>query len=290
MAEPVLIILAAGAATRFGGNKPLFPVGPSGEAIIEYSLFDAAQAGFDKSIIVANSDSINEAQKKLSKASTFLDIHFVVQEIGTPGRTKPWGTGHAVLCGARKLTGPFAVINGDDLYGINAFQEAYDFLSLDSQDCGLLVYPLGPTLSQHGGVSRGVCKHNGEYLEEVTEVLQISRKSGNISGVDAGSGDTIPLDEGTPISTGFWCFRNSVVVSLDDAFQSFVDSSTGSDAEFYIPEYVMASIHDGSQRYRMIEASPEGWAGMTYKEDVPAVRGFLAGQINEGIFPERLWQ
>lgn len=301
--KPTLVILAAGMGSRYGGLKQIDPVGPSGETILDYSVYDAIRAGFGKVVFIIRKDIEADFKEAFAeKLSRYIEVDWVFQELEylptgytTPaGRTKPWGTGHAVMMTARKVHEPFAVINADDFYGFNAFDTLAGFFSAQQSegkaDYAMVGYKLSNTLSEFGSVSRGICETGGDnWLKSVTERTKIQRTGGKI--VDMRSdGSLLPLEEDVPVSMNFWGFTPSVFEHIEKEFKLFLDAERENlKSEFYIPSLVDNLINSGRAQVKVIRTSAL-WFGITYKEDKPLVVNKIGEMIRRGEYPETLWK
>lgn len=297
--KPTLLILAAGIGSRYGGLKQVDGVGPNGEAIIEYSIYDAIRAGFGKVVFVIRKD-IEEAFKEKfgGKFEDRIAVDYVFQELQSPvegitqwpAREKPWGTGHAVLVAESAVQEPFAVINADDYYGVEAFSQIADFLTnhCTPEHYSMVGYVLKNTLSDHGSVSRGVCDMDAEhYLTDINERTKIERTDSGIFYEDAGQRHL--LSESTLVSMNFWGFHPSVFETTRQLFVQFVqDNAERPKAEFYIPIIVSHQMATGAMRLKVL-SSDDQWYGVTYQEDKAAVKAAFSKFVEQGIYPERLW-
>lgn len=294
--KPTLLIMAAGIGSRYGGLKQIDPVGPGGQTILDYSLFDAERAGFGKIIFIIRRE-IEEDFKSVfaARIAKTLPIEFVFQELdklpegfNSPNeRTKPWGTGHAVMMAAESIAEPFAVINADDFYGREAFQKAVQFFEKDQNDTdyAMVAYQLKNTLSEFGTVSRGVCEsdQNG-WLESVTEKTRIAREESGIYNTDPG-GNKTPLDEDTLVSMNFWCFKPEFFKQLDSQFRMFILNNINDlKSEFYIPSAVDMLIKTKQARVKVLPNTGQ-WFGITYKEDKPDVIERIKKLTENGEYP-----
>ncbi len=288
-----LVVLAAGMGSRYGGLKQIDPVGPSGELVIDYSIYDALRAGFNRVVFVirqdmqeAFRDGIGKAmEKRVDVAYAFQALDDVPAGFTTPAaRTKPWGTGHAVYAARNKVKSPFAVINADDFYGPTAFTLLADHLDKATNDHVMVAYRLDQTVSEHGTVSRGLCRTdtNG-YLIDIEEVTAIAKtERGLFSGEIARNG-------ATPTSMNCWGFFPDVLSRLDAHFRAFI-ATRGQDpkAEFYLPGSVSDMIAGGEARVRVM-TTPDQWLGVTYREDKPFVQAGIQAMIRAGRYPVTLW-
>jgi NDP-sugar pyrophosphorylase family protein len=301
--KPTLLVLAAGMGSRYGGLKQIDPVGPSGETIIDYSIYDAARAGFGKVVfIIRKSFEQDFKDIFISKLQKHIQVEYVFQEIEnvpqglkiSPERTKPWGTAHAILMAKDVINEPFAVINGDDFYGLDAFRTMASYLvSLqpDQQNQYSLVgYEVGNTMSENGSVSRGVClADENEFLVSVTERTNIQYINGGIAYTD-GNGDAVFLKPDTLVSMNFWGFTPEYFRQTEPMFSDFVIANTDSlKAEFYIPSAIDALVNSAKAKVKVLKSNAR-WFGVTYKEDKPLVIEKLAQLISNGIYPAELWK
>lgn len=297
--QPTLLILAAGIGSRYGGLKQVDGMGPGGEAILDYSVFDAIRAGFGKVVFVIRKDIEAAFREKVGqRIESKIRVEYAFQEMDTaldwlpqlPHREKPWGTAHAILAAKAHLTEPFAAINADDFYGAGAFEAIADFLRNDcAPDCyGMVAYRLGNTLSENGAVSRGVCSVSADgFLTDVQERTKIERLPGGIHFFDENGQH--PLADDTPVSMNFWGLHPTVLGEIEAQFREFVQASMDSPkAEFYIPKVVNALIEAGKIRLRVLNSDSQ-WYGVTYTEDKETVQSALARFADEGLYPKPLW-
>ena len=297
--KPTLVILAAGMASRYGSMKQVEGFGPSGETIMDYSIFDAIRAGFGKVVFIIRKEFVENFKSVFEpKLKNRIATAYVFQELDSysegfernPERTKPWGTAHAVLCAAEVVKEPFAVINADDFYGSNAFNNAATFLNVgcNENNYAIVGYDLMKTLSAHGTVNRGVCSlDNNGNLASVTERINIAKK-GDIIISEDGLEPSV-LSESTRVSMNFWCFHPSFFAYTKELFNIFLkEVGTELKSEFFIPIVADKFIKkDGT-----IEIIPTTslWFGVTYKEDAPFVKESLDKLIANGEYPSNLWQ
>jgi UTP-glucose-1-phosphate uridylyltransferase len=296
--SPTLLILAAGMGSRYGGLKQIDPVGPGGETIIDYSIFDALRAGFGKLVFVIRKD-IEEAFRETvgSRFEKRVPVEYVFQALeGIPskfsvpaGRTKPWGTTHAILVAADAIHEPFAAINADDFYGAQGYRELAGHLTSGSQDYAMVGFILRNTLSEFGSVARGVCRVAGDdTLQSIIELTKIERDGNGARNTDA-EGNVTKLSGDEPVSMNMWAFMPSVFDQLRERFEQFLERS-GSDAkaECLIPNTVGELVRDGEARVKVLR-SRDSWFGVTYREDRPRVIESVRALITAGIYPEKLW-
>lgn len=303
MTKPTLLVLAAGMGSRYGSLKQIDPVGPSGETIIDYSIYDAKRAGFGKVVfIIRKSFEQDFKEIFISKLQPHIPVEYVFQEIEnvpegitfSAERTKPWGTAHAILMAKNIIHEPFAVINGDDFYGADAFITMADYLNSltagQQTNYSLVGYKVGNTMSENGTVSRGVCLENAnENLVSVTERTNIQYVNGGIAYQEA---DGIPvfLDPETPVSMNFWGFTPEYFKQTESLFIDFIKSNGDSPkAEFYIPTAIDKLINSSQASVKVLKSSAK-WFGVTYKEDKPLVIEKLAKLIQTGVYPAQLWK
>mgnify|MGYP000086302299 CR=1 FL=1 len=300
--KPTLFVLAAGMGSRYGGLKQLDGLGPHGETIMDYSIYDAIKAGFGKIVFVIRKDFEDDFRKKiLSKYEGHVPVEVVFQSINDlpegytcpADRAKPWGTNHAVLMGKDAIKEPFAVINADDFYGAEAYKTIADYLmQLDgSRDRYCMVaYDLNKTLSSNGTVSRGVCGVDGEgNLTSMVERTQIERMpDGKIVFHDGGADEE--LAEDTPVSMNLFGFTPDFFAYSKEYFRTWFEANRENiKAEFYIPTMVNKLIGDGTASLRVLRSAAQ-WHGVTYKEDKPALMASIEAMIAEGKYPRDLWK
>jgi NDP-sugar pyrophosphorylase family protein len=283
-----LVILAAGMGSRFGGLKQVQPVGPAGELIIEYSAFDALQAGFDRLVLVIRRDIEADFRATIGRRlESRMDVAYVFQETGA-GRTKPWGTGHAVLAAEAAVTRPFAVINADDFYGAAGYRAlATHFAS--SADYAMVGYPLKQTLSEFGTVSRGLCATDPSgRLQNITEITKIEKTAAGARYADA-AGTSRSLSGDEIVSMNFWGFTPRVFGQLGKMFADFQAKHAGdAKAEFYLPTAISALNERGEARVALLQ-STDAWFGITYREDLAASQAAIRALIAAGKYPAPLW-
>ncbi len=297
--KPALVILAAGMASRYGSMKQVEGFGPSDETIMDYSIYDAIRAGFGKVVFIIRKEFFENFRQAIGKKiEEKIKVEYVFQELisFTDGfelpaaRTKPWGTAHAVLCAAEKISEPFAVINADDFYGRDGFEKANSFLMNDCREniYAIIGYGLLKTLSDHGTVNRGVCEVDGEgNLVSVVERLNISLQENIISCDDEHLPRHLSLD--THVSMNFWCFSPSVFSYTEKLFKEFLTENIGlPKSEFFIPIVADRFIKENRGIIKVIPTLAQ-WFGVTYKEDAPFVKEKLMRLIKNGEYPENLW-
>ena len=300
MNAPTLVILAAGMASRYGSQKQTEGFGPSGETIMDYSIYDAIRAGFGKVVFIIRADFAEAFKANFEpKLKGKIATEYVYQALDkftegkqvNPERTKPWGTAHAVLCTKGVVNEPFAVINADDYYGKEAFEQAFHFLTNECNDktyC-ILGYELSNTLSENGTVSRGVCSIDANnVLTEIKERTKIYRKEGVI--VFEEDGNETPLKEDTRVSMNFMCFASNFIELCEKEFDSFlVQQGMELKSEFYIPFVTGQFTSHGLGNVKVIPTNAK-WFGVTYKEDAPAVKSSIEALVSANVYPSKLWQ
>lgn len=299
--QPTLLVLAAGMGSRYGSLKQIEGFGPSGETIIDYSIYDAMKAGFGKVVFVIQ-PSMEEGFKKamLPKLSGKIEVDFVFQELNIlpegcslpEKREKPWGTGHAVWVSASKIKEPFAVINADDFYGHQSFLLMAEFLknNRNRYNYAMVGFKLENTLSEHGAVSRGICEINEEgYLESVTEQTHIIRKGNEIL-VKGGNEEEKALSGKEIVSMNMWGFTPEVFPFFKEYFLDFlkVRNPENDKAEFYLPEVVNQLVRHDKAKVKVLP-SAEKWFGVTFPDDKAVVVQNLHSLITTGVYPENLW-
>lgn len=300
--KPTLLILAAGMGSRYGGLKQMDAFGPNGETIIDYSIYDAIQSGYGKVVFIIR-DTFRENFMKYftGRIGDRIELEFVNQDLhdlpadfSVPdGREKPWGTGHAVWVARNVVHEPFAVINADDFYGRSAIKQMGDFLMENVNDPGkycTVSYYLKNTLSDHGTVNRGVCEvSTSGYLEAVTERTKIKRMDDGKIYYDADGDSPGELVEDTLVSMNMWGFQSSYFDKVEPLLTKFLEENIGvQKSEFYIPEAIQQLMDNNDVTVRVL-ASKEHWFGVTYPDDKPFVQEQINKLIEQGIYPEKLW-
>lgn len=300
--KPTLLILAAGMGSRYGGLKQLDQVGPFGETIIDYSIYDAIRAGFGKVIFIIKEAIENDFKEAVAgHLSDKIPIDYVFQEtwmvpegIMIPdNRNKPWGTGHAVMMADGRIDGPFAVINADDFYGRRAYKTLADYYKdwtpARGNDYCMVGYNVAKTLSEFGAVSRGVCHSDPDsFLVDVVERTHLGRSTAGITYKDE-TGLLIPIPGNSIVSMNFWGFTPSLFGFLRTGFEAFIKKNAGDlKAEFYIPGVVNDLIRSQQATVRILHCN-ETWFGMTYKEDRETVVKSIRRLVQTGDYPEKLW-
>ena len=306
MKNTALVIMAAGIGSRFGGGiKHLEPVGPNGEIIMDYSIHDAMEAGFNKVIFIIRRDLEKDFKEIIGhRIEKLLPVEYAYQELEdlpagyevTPGRTKPWGTGQAVLSVKGMVDGPFLVINADDYYGQEGFRRIHDYMAehMDSQseiyDICMGGFVLSNTLSDNGTVTRGVCQvdENG-YLTNVTETYNIQMKEDGLHATDE-SGAPVTISPSQPVSMNMWGLPASFVQELEKGFPVFLDNLKEGDikSEYLLPKIIDNLVQNKKARVTVLD-TPDKWFGVTYREDKQAVADAIRGLIQSGVYKEKLF-
>ena len=305
--KPVLVVMAAGMGSRYGGLKQIDPVGSHGEAILDYSLFDAHRAGFETAVIIIKEaireDFMATVGARLEKAPVeiryaYQELHKLPEGYTVPAdRTKPWGTSHAVLCARDAIDGaPFAVINADDYYGKSAFRVIYDYLCQaqdgERYDYCMVGYRLGNTVTDNGSVARGVCQTDeAGNLAQVHERTRIEKYEGGIHYTEDGGESWTDLPFDTTVSMNMWGYTPSFLSEIEARFPAFLDAVLGSNpgkAEFFLPGTVSQLLTEDKATVKVL-TSPDKWYGVTYAADKPQVVAALKAMTEEGKYPNGLW-
>jgi hypothetical protein len=297
--KPTLLVLAAGMGTRYGGNKQLDEVGPSGETIIDYSIYDAIRAGFGKIVFVIRRDIEEQVKERFVKRlKGKIEVDYVFQEITnlpegvkvSPERQKPWGTSHAILVTSQKIKEPFGVINADDYYGVESFKVLHDFLvnDKDANNYCIVGYKMGNTLSDHGHVNRGVCGVKNGLLTDIVETRQIEKTSDGAQ-APGPDGKMQKYTGNEVVSMNLWGFKPSCYKYLGDEFREFINKK-GMDlkSELDIPTSIDKFVKSGEITIQIL-MSNERWFGVTYREDKPFVVESINAMIKKGIYPSKIY-
>jgi NDP-sugar pyrophosphorylase family protein len=305
MKKPVLVIMAAGMGSRYGGLKQIDPVDEQGHIIMDFSIYDAVKAGFEKVVFIIKKE--NEADFKAAigeRISKHVQVAYAYQELSNipveyqipAGRIKPWGTGHAVLCASTEIDGPFVVMNADDFYGFDALQKIYQYMSSHADQekyaYAMVGYRLESTLTDHGHVARGVCQtdENGR-LQKIQERVRIEKRNGGVAYTEDDGNTWNALSEDTPVSMNFWGFTESFLIELRRRFPQFLKEKAGADplkAEYFLPAVVEELLQEKKAVVQVLRTSGS-WHGITYKEDKPQIVEAIKKMRAEGIYPEQLW-
>ena len=300
MSKPTLVIMAAGMGSRFGGCKQITPVDDAGQVIIDYSIYDALQAGFGKVVCIIKHEMEDDFRAAIGdRIAPHIQLEYAYQSVDAlpegyavpEGRTRPWGTGHAVLCAADHIDGPFAVINADDFYGRDAFRAACAFLSAPHapSEHAMVAYRVENTLTKNGSVSRGVCSERDGLLTGIVERTQIVPRPGGAAFIEDGTETFLPA--GTPVSMNLWAFQHSILDELRARFPRYLDENLPVNpmkCEYFLPLVPNALIQEGTGCVHVLQTS-ERWFGVTYHDDLAQVQSAIRAMKAEGKYPERLW-
>ena len=308
MNKPVLVVLAAGMGSRYGGLKQIDPVGSHGEAILDYSLFDAHEAGFETAVIIIKDmikkDFMDTVGKRLEKCP--MEIRYAFQELDKlpegceipADRVKPWGTSHAVLCAKEEIgNAPFAVVNADDYYGKQAYKELYNFLSKiedpASSDYCMVGYRLGNTVTDHGSVARGVCvvDENG-YLTEIAERTKIEKYEGGIHFTEDDGATWTDVDADTPVSMNMWGLTPGFIAEVEKDFPRFFKEEVPANplkSEMFLPKTIGQLLQTKNTTVKVLRTADK-WYGVTYAADKPQVVAALKDKAAQGAYPDGLWK
>ncbi len=298
MSKPTLLVLAAGMGSRYGGLKQIDPVGPNGETIIDYSIFDAMRAGFGRLVFVIRKDIEQQFREIVgARFEKRIAVDYVFQELDKlpagfsvpAGRTKPWGTTHAILMAENTVKEPFAAINADDFYGQNAYKVLAQHLTSGTPDFAMVGFILKNTLSEFGSVARGVSRTDAhDYLTSVVEMMKIERAGAGAKNTDA-EGKVTQLSGEEAVSMNFWGFTPALFPQLRAEFAKFLTKSGGElKSECYIPSTVNDLVSAGQAKVKVLR-TPDSWFGVTYREDRPQVVASIRKLIERGDYPEKLW-
>ncbi len=303
--KPVLVIMAAGMGSRYGGLKQMDPMDERGHLIIDYSIYDAVRAGFEKVIFVIKEENYDLFRETIGdRISAKVEVAYAFQRLvdlpegfAVPeGRVKPWGTGQAILSAAGAAEGaPFAVINADDYYGKEAFQKAFDYLSSSRDDdmyrFAMVGYQLKNTVTENGSVSRGVCRVSPKgFLLEIRERTRIEMRPDGIACTEDGGESWIHLDDDTIVSMNMWCFSAGIMDELKSRFPQFLENGIRENplkCEYFLPSVVEALLKENKATVKVV-TTPDKWYGVTYREDKPGVVAALAAMRKAGVYPDAL--
>ena len=304
--EPTLVIMAAGMGSRFGGLKQMTPVDPEGHFIIDFSLCDAHRAGFRKVVFVVKEDTAEEFRESVGPAvAAAFDVRYAYQKLDTlpagyavpAGRTKPWGTAHAVLCAAPEIDGPFAVINSDDYYGRTAFEEIYRQLTTEQDGAtyqyAMVAYDLYKTLTDNGHVARGICTADDQnHLVGIHERTRIENHGGQAEYTEDDGATWTGLPQGTIVSMNLWGFTPSILIELKRRFLPFLENVYKTNplkGEYFLPFVVDELLQEKKAEVTVLR-SYDNWYGVTYKEDKENVMAALQKLKDEGRYPQKRWE
>ncbi|CAM4276024.1 nucleotidyltransferase family protein [Erysipelothrix aquatica] len=299
MKDLTLVILAAGMGSRYGGLKQIDKFGASGEAIIDFSIYDAIQAGFKKLVLIIREEHKDIFEEVLvSKVRPHIEVEYAFQNItdvpewfeGVEGREKPWGTTHALLAARNTVNTPFVIINADDYYGKHAFVEMARFLNEDVTDtnASMMGYIVDNTITDNGTVTRGVCQNEGGYLTDIVEVDGIRRTEAGVVGGE----DQHLIADGTQVSMNFWGFTPAIFEMMEGKFEAFLQNEVAANpmkSEALLPNDVGALIQEGKLKVRILD-TPDRWFGVTYQDDKPMVLKQFETFQSDGTYPSDLWK
>lgn len=306
MDKPVLVIMAAGMGSRYGGLKQIDPVDGDGHIIMDFSIYDAKRAGFEKVIFIIKRENEEDFKNTIgSRVEKYMEVAYTYQKLSDlpegyqvpEGRVKPWGTAHAVLSCIHEIGGSFAVINADDYYGAEAFQLIYDYLEGHPDDekyrYAMVGYKLGNTVTDNGHVARGICEMNekGE-LVGIHERTRIEKREGGIAYSEDDGATWIPIPADSTVSMNMWGFTKSILKEIRDGFPAFLDQGLKENpmkCEYFLPAVVSGLLGEG-RAAAVVLKSPDKWYGMTYKEDKPVVAAAIRRMKDEGLYREHLWE
>lgn len=305
MKKPALVIMAAGMGSRYGGLKQLDSIDDQGHIIIDFSIYDAIRAGFEKIVFIIKKEIEKDFKEIVGdRISKIVDVEYVYQEVdklpegfSVPDeRKKPWGTGHAILCCKDVVDGPFAVINADDYYGIEAYKMMYDALSKEDAgdySYGMVGYVLANTLTENGSVSRGVCDVDANgYLQGVVEKTKIEKRGDGAAFSDDGGETWEDISPNATVSMNLWGFQNSIMSELETSFVDFLKDEVPSNplkSEFFLPSVVQNMLTANKATVEVFRTEDK-WFGVTYKEDKAKVVEAIAQLKAQGVYPEKLWE
>ena len=307
MKKPVLVVMAAGMGSRYGGLKQIDPVDKEGHIIMDFSIFDAVKAGFEKVVFIIKKENEQDFRAAIGdRLSEKIKVSYVFQELTNlpagyvvpEGRVKPWGTGHAIMSCMGEIDGPFVVINADDFYGSHAFQVAYDYLTTHQDEEGIyrymmVGYRLENTLTDNGHVARGVCEMDAQgYLADIHERTHIEKR-GNGAAYTEDEGKTwIPISGDATVSMNMWGFSESILGELQSRFSAFLEENLKKNplkCEYFLPFVVDELLKEGRATVA-VEKSQDKWFGVTYKEDKPMVMAAIQNLKDQGVYPAHLWK
>lgn len=304
--KPVLVVMAAGMGSRYGGLKQIDPVDPYGNIIMDFSIYDAKEAGFEKVVFIIKKAIEKEFKENVGRRiEKHIQVEYVYQEIDKlpagfsvpEGRVKPWGTGHAVLCGKDVIDGPFAVINADDYYGKQAFREIYHYLAShedgEKYQYAMVSFELQNTMTDYGYVARGICTVDSEgKLAGIKERTHIEKREGKGAYTEDGGVSWVTLPGETLVSMNLWGFTASMVMELERRFSAFLEGEAVQNplkSEYFLPSVVNELLQEGKAAVQVLK-SREKWYGVTYKEDKESVVREICWLKEQGLYPETLWQ
>lgn len=298
-----LVVMAAGMGSRYGGLKQIDPVGPNGELILDYSVYDAVQAGFTKVVFIIKEEMEAQFRELSHRFENAIAVRFAFQRLDDlpegfappAGRVKPWGTGHAVYCARNELSAPFAVINADDFYGGDAFLKIAEALKLprdaDRYHCCMAGYYIENTMTDNGHVARGICSVDAEgLLTNIQERTHVEWQQGRIVYTEDGS-EFHPIPKGTVVSMNLWGFPAEILVEFEPRFRRFLETEAIAQpekSEFFLPFLINELIREGKADTRTLETSAQ-WYGVTYQADKEPVKAAIRAMVDRGDYPQKLW-
>ncbi len=301
MNKPVLVIMAAGMGSRFGGLKQITPIDDQGQIIIDFSLYDAWKAGFRKVVFIIKHEIETDFRAVIGeRMEKYFDVEYVFQEVDKlpegyavpEGRTKPWGTAHAIACAKDAIDGPFAVLNADDYYGPQAMQTIFDYLKEErpANEHAMVGYLLRNTVTEHGSVARGVCEAKDGFLTNIVERTHIEKRGDNAAFTEDGE-NFVELSGDTIVSMNLWGFQQEILNEFTGRFAAFLDENLSKNplkCEYFLPTVANAQVQEGLGTIRVL-TTPDKWYGVTYAEDLASVQEAVADMKAKGIYPEKLW-
>ncbi len=305
MNKPVLVIMAAGMGSRYGGLKQIDPVDEDGHIIMDFSMYDAKRAGFEKAVFIIKEENEQDFREAIGdRVSEYMEVSYAYQKLDNlpegyqipEGRVKPWGTAHAVLSCIDQVDGPFAVINADDYYGVEAFRLIYEYLTSHQDDekyrYTMVGYLLGNTMTDNGYVSRGICVANEKKeLVSVTERTRIEKREGGIAFTEDDGQTWTSLPADTIVSLNMWGFTRSILEEIQNGFPAFLDEGikvNPKKCEYFLPAVVSRLVEADKASVTVLK-SHDKWYGITYKEDMPMVSSAIQRMKEEGVYPQHLW-
>ncbi len=302
MNQPVLVIMAAGMGSRFGGLKQITPVDELGHKILDFSLYDAWKAGFRKVVFIIKHQIEDDFKAAMgSDIEKYFDVRYVYQELDKlpegfsvpEGRTKPWGTGHAIACAKDAIDGPFAVLNADDYYGTHAMQIIFDYLKEERApgEHAMVGYRLRNTVTEFGSVSRGVCQVKDGCLSDIVERTCIEKRGEHAAYTEDGE-NFVHLDGDTVVSMNLWGFQKEILAQFTGRFPAFLEENLAKNplkCEYFLPSVANAQIQEGLGSVQVLTTDSK-WHGVTYPQDLASIKEAVADMKSRGIYPEKLWE
>lgn len=306
MDKPALVIMAAGMGSRYGGLKQIDPVDKQGHIIMDYSIFDAVRAGFEKVVFIIKKENEEDFRKaigdrladKLKVSYAFQDLNDIPKGFEVPtDRVKPWGTAHAIYSARNEINGPFVVINADDYYGRDAFDKMFEYLSSNQDDekyrFSMVGYRLANTVTENGYVSRGVCQVDQDgFLQDIVERTRIEKRDDGIAYSEDDGNSWIPLDEAGLVSMNMWGFSKSILTEIEKGFPSFLEEGLKVNplkCEYFLPSVVSKLLEEERATVKVL-SSEDKWYGITYKEDKPLLVAAIKDMKDRGLYPQDLWK